>query len=62
MGWTYEEFRRQPLGYVYLLAADALLESESISEDSPSPSRRPAPGASSEPRERVIRYTLRPSR
>ena len=60
MGWTYEEFLAQPLEYTYLLAADALLESESIREDSPAPARGQASGAS--PRERVIRYTLRPQR
>ena len=62
MGWTYEEFLAQPLEYIYLLAADAVLESESIREDSPVPARGQASGAGSAPRERVIRYTLRPQR
>ena len=62
MGWTYEEFLAQPLEYTYLLAADALLKSESIREDSPVPVRGQASGAGFSPRERVIRYTLRPQR
>ena len=62
MGWTYEEFLAQPLEYIYLLGADALLESESIREDSPAAARSSAQGAGTGQRERVIRYTLKPRR
>ncbi|EPX62550.1 hypothetical protein D187_008738 [Cystobacter fuscus DSM 2262] len=57
-GWTYEEMRSQPLSYVYELAADAQLESESIRQESnvPASSSTSAPGGG---RQRIIRYTMK---
>ncbi|ATB41145.1 hypothetical protein CYFUS_006607 [Cystobacter fuscus] len=59
-GWTHEEMLRQPLSYVYELAADAQLENESIRQDSGPPPSSSAPRAGAG-RQRIIRYTLKPT-
>ncbi|WP_198316229.1 hypothetical protein [Cystobacter fuscus] len=51
---------RQPLSYVYELAADAQLENESIRQDSGPPPSSSAPRAGAG-RQRIIRYTLKPT-
>ena len=57
-GWTYEEMVRQPLSYVYALAADAMMENEAIRANTGNPSSSSAPGAPG--RQRVIRYVMKP--
>ncbi|WNG57386.1 hypothetical protein F0U59_23430 [Archangium gephyra] len=60
-GWTYEEMLRQPLAYVYELAADALMENEAIKASTGSPaSGGSAPGAPG--RQRIIRYVMKPKK
>jgi len=58
-GWTWAEAQAQPLEYLYLLAADAQLENDSVREETraPGPSSAPSTGGS---RTRLIRYSLKP--